>query len=366
MTDESATKSKFIPNIKKLSQKFTGIISSKKINHPIEKELLEKNIFLQNIIESSSSISIVSTDLDRNILYWNSGAENIFGYTSEEMVGKQKIDSLYADEESKEKIRKTRYDLFNKKKSVTCEIKEVTKNGREVWIRLTLTPRLDDKRNVIGILGIGEDITEHKWADENLQISLEKFQKLTKGVIDTLVSTIESRDPYTAGHQKRVAYFAKAIANELKLSKEIVDGIHMASLIHDLGKIAVPSEILSNPGTLSDVQFNMIKIHPEVGYDILKNIEFQWPLDKIVLQHHERVDGTGYPSKLKGDEILLESKILAVADTVEAMVSHRPYRAALGVNAALEEITKMKGVYYDADVVDACLRLSEKGEFKID
>ena len=366
MVDESVTKNKISIKIKKLSQKFTGIISSKKQNHLKEQELLEKNIFLQNIIESSSSISIVSTDLDRNILYWNSGAENIFGYTAEEMVGCQKIDSLYADEESKEKIRQTRSDLFDKKNSVTCEIKEVTKDGREVWIRLTLTPRLNDKGNVIGILGIGEDITEQKWADENLQLSLEKLQKLTKGVIDTLVSTIESRDPYTAGHQKRVANLAKDIAKELKLSKDKVDGIHMASLIHDLGKIAVPSEILSNTGTLSDVQFNMIKIHSQVGYDILKNIEFQWPIDKIILQHHERVDGTGYPSGLKGDDILLDAKILAVADTVEAMASHRPYRAALGIDAALEEISKMKGVHYDADVVDACLRLSKKGEFKIE
>ncbi len=353
MVNESAAKSQ----INKLSNEFTENISSKKQIQPIKQELLEQKIFLQNILERSSSISIVSTDLDRNILYWNSGAENIFGFTSEKMVGCRKIDSLYADEESIEKIRNTRFDLFDNKKSVTCEGKEFTKAGREVWIRLNLTPRLDDMGNVIGILGIGKDITEHKWANENLQLSLEKLQKVTKGVIDTLVSVIESRDPYTAGHQKRVANFAKAIAEELKLTKSEVDGIHMASLIHDLGKIAVPSEILSNPGKLSDVQFNMIKIHPQIGYDILKNIEFQWPIDRIILQHHERVDGTGYPSKLKDDDILLGAKILAVADTVEAIASHRPYRAALGIDAALEEISKKKGVHYYTDVVDACLRL---------
>ncbi len=362
MVDKSSTKNK----LKKLSHKFSGILPSKKQHRPIKQELLEQNIFLQNIIESSSSISIVSTDLDQNILYWNYGAENIFGFTADEMVGCKKIDSLYADDESRETIRQTKSDLFDLKKGVTCEIKEVTKEGREVWIRLTLTPRLDEKKNVIGVLGIGEDITESRWANKNLQISLEKLQKLTKGIIDTLVLAIESRDPYTAGHQKRVATIAKAIAKELKLTKSKVDGIHMASLIHDLGKIAVPSEILSSPGKLSDVQFNMIKIHPQIGYDILKNIEFQWPIDKIVLQHHERVNSTGYPSKLKGDDILLEAKILAVADTVEAMASHRPYRAALGIKAALEEVSKMKGIHYDIDVVNACLRLSKKGEFKID
>ncbi|MCD6577323.1 MAG: PAS domain S-box protein [Anaerolineaceae bacterium] len=181
------------------------------------------------------------------------------------------------------------------------------------------------------------------------------------GTIHTIAATVEARDPYTAGHQKRVADLAIAIAREMKLADEKVEGIEIAGKIHDLGKIKVPAEILSKPGKLSDLEFQIIQTHPQVGYDLLKEIEFPWPIAEMVLQHHEKMDGSGYPQGLKGGEIMLEARILAVADTVEAMSSHRPYRPALGIEKALIQIKKDKGTLFDPDVVDACLKVFEDG-----
>jgi len=174
--------------------------------------------------------------------------------------------------------------------------------------------------------------------------------------------TVETRDPYTGGHQRRATNLARAIATEMGLSEEQIDGIRMAGLVHDLGKISVPAGILNKPSRLTEDEFGIVQTHPQVGYDILKTIEFPWPVAQIVLQHHERMDGSGYPKGLVGKDVLLEARILAVADVVEAMSSHRPYRPALGMDKALEEISRNKGVLYDPSVVDACLKVfTEKG-----
>ena len=190
---------------------------------------------------------------------------------------------------------------------------------------------------------------------------LQNLRKTIEGTIHTIAATVEARDPYTAGHQTRVADLATAIASEMHLSKDQVEGIRMAGIIHDLGKINVPAEILSKPGVLNELEFQIIQIHPQVGFDLLKEIEFPWPIAEMVHQHHEKMDGSGYPQGLKGDEILLEARILAVADTVEAMSSHRPYRPALGIEKALGQIKKEKGTLFDPDVVDACLKVFEDG-----
>jgi HD-GYP domain-containing protein (c-di-GMP phosphodiesterase class II) len=173
---------------------------------------------------------------------------------------------------------------------------------------------------------------------------------------------VETRDPYTAGHQRRVADLARSIATEMNLSVDQINGIRMAATIHDLGKISVPAEILSKPTKLTALEFSLIKTHPQSGYDILKDIDFPWPVARIVLEHHERMNGSGYPNGLTGDNLLMESRILSVADVVESMGSHRPYRPSLGIEAALEEIEKNRGTLYDNTVADACLRLfREKG-----
>ena len=178
--------------------------------------------------------------------------------------------------------------------------------------------------------------------------------------------TIEKRDPYIAGHQQQVANLACAIASEMSLSAEQIEGLRMAAAIHDIGKINIPVGILNKPSRLSKVEFSMIKIHPQVGYHILRTIEFPGPVAKIVLQHHERLDGSGYPSGLSGKDILLESRILGVADVVEAMSSHRLYRPAFDINSALEEISQNKGMLYDPQVVDATLKLFTQKGFKLD
>jgi putative nucleotidyltransferase with HDIG domain len=180
-----------------------------------------------------------------------------------------------------------------------------------------------------------------------------------------MVSAVEMRDPYTSGHQIRSADIARAIAKEMGLPKDKIDGIRLAGSIHDIGKLSIPAEILSKPTKLTDLEFSLIKEHSRVGYEMLKNVESPWPLAQTVYQHHERMNGSGYPRNLKGDEIIMEARIMAVADVVESMASHRPYRPALGIDAALEEIVKNKGILYDAAVADACLRLFREKNYKI-
>ena len=203
------------------------------------------------------------------------------------------------------------------------------------------------------MVGCIRDITE-------IKLSVEKLYKTFEGTISTIALIVEARDPYTSGHQKRVAEISVAIAEDLGLPEEQIQGIYFSSLIHDLGKIQVPAEILSKPGKLTKLEFSLIKAHPRVGYDLLKSIDFPWPIAEIIYQHHERMDGSGYPRKLKGDRILIQAKIIGLADVIEAMSSHRPYRPALGLEAALVEINKNKGILYDADIVGSFLKVIEK------
>jgi putative nucleotidyltransferase with HDIG domain len=176
--------------------------------------------------------------------------------------------------------------------------------------------------------------------------------------------TVEKRDPYTSGHQQRVADLTKAIAQELKLPADQIESIYMAAAIHDIGKISLPAEILVKPIQLSNIEISLIQAHAQAGYDILKGIEFPWPIADIVLQHHERMNGSGYPQGLAGDKILFEARIIGVADVVETMASHRPYRPSIGTDKALEEIAKNKGVLYDPLAVDACLVLFNDKKFQ--
>jgi len=205
-----------------------------------------------------------------------------------------------------------------------------------------------------------------KTARVELQHSFDRMRKTMGGIIQAMSLTIEQRDPYTAGHQRQVAKLSRAIAREMGFSWEQIQGIRMAAAIHDLGKIHVPAEILSNPGMLTENEMGIIRTHPQVGYDILKKIEFSWPIARTVYQHHERMDGSGYPRGLSGEDILMEARILSVADVVEAMSSLRPYRMPPGIEAALKEISQNKGILYDPGVVEACLKCfhEKKLDFK--
>ena len=211
---------------------------------------------------------------------------------------------------------------------------------------------------------VQQELADRKRAEEESRRYSEKLQVLIGDITKAIALTTELRDPYTSGHQQRVTQLANAIVKELGLNKEITAEIRVAGALHDIGKMYIPSEILTKPGRLTEIEYDMIKTHPKVGYNILKTISFPWPIAPIVLQHHERVDGSGYPSGLSAGDILLEARILGVADVVEAMASHRPYRPALGIDKALQEIYHKKGNLYDPEVVDVCLKLFAEKRFK--
>jgi putative nucleotidyltransferase with HDIG domain len=204
---------------------------------------------------------------------------------------------------------------------------------------------------------------ELKKALGDLKINLDKFRRAMEGIVQAMSVAVEIRDPYTAGHQQRVADLACAVAAEMGMAEDDVYGLRMASVIHDLGKIAVPAGILAKPGRLSDLEYELIKNHVKAGYDILRQIEFPWPLADIILQHHERIDGSGYPQGLQGSEILLPARILAVADVFETIASHRPYRPSLGLQHAIDELQNNSGKLFDSEVVATLLRLVEEGRF---
>jgi PAS domain S-box-containing protein/putative nucleotidyltransferase with HDIG domain len=244
------------------------------------------------------------------------------------------------------------------------EFRYVRKSGEIRWVAEQVVPII--YRGERATLGSFIDIHERRQIESEIKESYKKLQRTMEGAIEAIATIAETRDPYTAGHQRRVAQLASTIAREMKLPEEQVSKIRIAGLLHDIGKVAVPSELLSKPGKLSETEFDLIKTHPQLGKEILKTMELPWVICPIVLQHHERLDGSGYPRGLTGDEISLEARILAVADVVEAMASHRPYRPSLGIDAALEEISKNKGKLYDVEVVDVCLMLFREKEFKFE
>jgi len=242
------------------------------------------------------------------------------------------------------------------------EFRIIHKNGATKWVELnTVVITWEGKPATLNFL---EDITARKHAEENLTKSYESLKKTLNDAINTMVKIVELRDPYTAGHQQKVADLATTIARTMNLEEIRIDQLRMAAVTHDIGKMYVPSDILSKPGRLSNIEFSLIKTHSRSGYDIVKGMDFPCSVADAVLQHHERLDGSGYPAGLKGKDMILEAKILAVADVIEAMASHRPYRSALGIDKALEEISNNRGKLYDPDVVDACLELFRSGQFE--
>jgi len=235
------------------------------------------------------------------------------------------------------------------------------KDGR-IFERVSLPQKMGNK--TIGRVWNFRDITESRRSEEELQETLKTLRRALGGTIQAMALTVEKKDPYTAGHQQRVSDLARAIATEMRLPKQIIDGIRLAGSIHDIGKTCVPADILSKPGKLTDHEFGIIKTHPEVGFEILKGVRFPWPIAKTIYQHHERLDGTGYPRGLAGSDIIIEARVIAVADVVEAISTHRPYRAALGMNVAIDEIVRGCGTIYDADAVDTCLKLLTQKKYR--
>ena len=209
------------------------------------------------------------------------------------------------------------------------------------------------------------EIDNRKRMQLEIQHNFENLKKVMNATVQAITTTIEKRDPYTSGHQQRVADLSRTITREIGFSENEIEGIYIAAAIHDIGKISIPAEILSKPVQLSDIEISLIQAHSETGYDILKGIKFPWPIAEIVLQHHERLDGSGYPRGLAGDDVLMAARIIGVADVVETMASHRPYRPSMGIDKALEEITQNRGVLYEPLVVDACLKIFNNKEFQL-
>jgi len=321
--------------------------------------LRESEERFRNIAELLPEI-VFETDMNDRITFINKMGIEGTGYSDEDFKSGLSAGELLIAED-RERVGKNISKVLHGEKSGGNEYTALRKDGSTYPIAVYSSPIISEGKP-IGMRGIIVDITERKRAEGELRRTLEKLRGALGGIIQAVALTVETRDPYTASHQRRVAHLARAIANEMGLPEDQIDGIRMSAAIHDLGKISIPAEILSNPGRLNDLQWGMIKTHPQAGYDILKTVEFPWPVAQIVLQHHERLDGSGYPQGLSGDEIMLEARILVVADVVEAIASFRPYRPALGVGKALEEISQHRGVLYDPEAVDACLRLfTEKG-----
>ena len=244
----------------------------------------------------------------------------------------------------------------------TLDKRYIRKDGRVIYGTMSAKCVRGADGSIDYIVSMIQDITKRKEAEERLGSTLNNLRKAIGGTIQAIVQVVEMRDPYTAGHQRRVADLARSIAAEMGVPPDMAEGIRIAAVIHDIGKVSVPAEILSKPGKLTQNEIELIKDHPVTGYDILKDVEFPWPVAEIIWQHHERLDGSGYPRGLKGDKVLLEARIIALADVVEAMASHRPFRPSRGIDAALDEIRKNRGILYDPAVVDACLALFlEKG-----
>ncbi len=326
-----------------------------------ERKRAESELKLKERLLDSASDSIFLYDLEGNFLYINEAAYITRWYRKEELLSLgawvlvTPETAVYQDNILKE--------LWANGEMI-FESEHRRKDGSVIPVEIFARVLKVEGRELI--LSVARDITERKQAETQVRQGLESLHQALQGTVAALANTVEIKDPYTAGHQRRVAQLSCAMARELGWSPDRVEGIQVLCFLHDIGKIAVPAEILNKPGKISLTEFGLIKVHPQVGYDILKDIAFPWPVAQGVLQHHERLDGSGYPSGLTAEEITPEAKILAVADVVEAMVSHRPYRPALGLEQALEEITRNRGKLYDPDAVDVCVRLLTEKDFRFD
>lgn len=251
------------------------------------------------------------------------------------------------------------------KLQIRYETEQKEKEAELYYLRnVELRREINDRKLVESQLVAHERLLEERVKDRTIELqeSMRKLKKSVEGTIHTLSRIIESKDPYTSGHQLRVAELARLVAIELGFDEDRIEAVFMISLVHDIGKISIPQEILSRPGKLSELEQEIVQTHSQIGYDILSEVEFPWPVADVVLQHQELYNGSGYPNGLEGDDILIEARIIAVADVVEAMTSHRPYRSIPGLDCAIEEITQNSGILYDPDVVEACRRvICEKG-----
>ncbi|MFC2067658.1 HD domain-containing phosphohydrolase [Chloroflexota bacterium] len=346
------------------------ICEDSNMTQQIERVLLDSERRYRLLAESAAD-TIWTVYKDMHPTYISPSYTHLLGYSVEETITKTVKEvftpvsyeifvGVLAEELARESEEQT--DLSW---SRNLELDMVRKDGSNIPVEIKFSfLRVSDDRP-IEILAITHEISARRQAEDEAKRSTDKLLKAMESMMQAMAMIIEMRDPYTAGHQRRVTQLACAIAREMDITVDQITGLRLAGLIHDIGKVRVPAEILTHPDGLTDAEFTMIKMHPILGYEILVKMDLPWPIAQIVYQHHERLNGSGYPLGLPGEEIILEARILAVADVVEAIASHRPYRPAQDLDKALDEIVIQKNILYDPKVVDACLKLFEEKQFKL-
>ena len=344
--------------LKKFNETLQDVVTEK--THKLrESEKLYKSLYeLNKEVLENSPVGIIKLDKDLIIEYENSEMRKILSALSSSHRNIKGMSITELDV-----FRIIKFDQVFKvlQKGIEFTKEAILKTNSPKYSNVTIkgVPIFEDS-NFTGSVILIEDITSRINAEKKLKQSYEKLSKATEDIVQAMAATSEMRDPYTAGHQKKTRELAIAIAEEMEVDQDKLEALKFAGMIFDIGKISVPADILSKPGKINNYELEVVKSHSKVGYDILKKIEFPWSIANIVYQHHERLNGSGYPNHLSNNEILLEAKILAVADVVEAMTSHRPHRAALPIEEALNEIIINKAELYDPDVVDACVRVFKK------
>ncbi|HPP05747.1 MAG TPA: PAS domain S-box protein [Syntrophorhabdaceae bacterium] len=358
LIEDITTHLEYEEEIEKKSKKLRLLEEKARLDEKEALDWLKEQLDFNNALTTHLGEGIIVFNRAGIITSTNPATENILGWNNFELFGIHVKNII--SETSKAlavleagKAIKSEEELFRKK------------DGGYIPVSYVAFPIILNEK-IKSVIITFLDISEKKAIENRLMEEYRKTKKVLGDLVNTLSYTAEIRDPYTAGHQKRVANLARTIAKEMGLTPEQIENIRMAGTIHDLGKIAIPAEILSTPRKLAPVEFELIKEHPKNGYNILKNIDYLKTVAEIVYEHHERLDGSGYPRGLKGDEIMIEARILAVADVVEAMASHRPYRPALGIEAALSEIEKNAGILYDEEVVKVCLKIFREKSFSLE
>lgn len=341
----------------KYDQEISGEQTEEKLRTSEEKH----RSIVENAVEG-----IFRTTQEGQVITVNSALARMMGYDTPEGFAKEITDlskQVYVNPEDRVRYMK----ILDEKGIIEgFETQHYRKDGSTIWVLINARAVRSLTGKALYYEGIMQDITARKAADEEIKKDTDQIRKYLLGTINALSMMVETRDPFTSGHQKRVSHLARAIAQDMALSHDTINNIRLAGIIHDIGKVSVPAGILGKTSKLTDMEFDLIKVHSQSGYNILKEAELPYPIAETVLQHHERLDGSGYPQGLENKQILLESKIIAVADVTEAMASHRPYRPALGIPAALEEIEKNQGTLYDKKVVEVCSQLFRKKEFRFE
>ncbi len=342
---------------------FLSLIQDINSHKQAEEEKREIALRFRQVTENIREVFWLVDTLKNEMLYVSPAYEEIWGRNLRELYLSPSdwLDAVHAED-------RDRVLLATQTKQFTGDYDEeyriVRPDGEVRWIRDRAFPVYEDSK-VVRVAGVAEDITARIRAEEEIRRHVAQLKTAFMSAVEVATTLSEMRDPYTAGHERRVAGIAVAIATELGLDVHQQEGLEVAGRLHDIGKITIPAEILAKPGRLTTIEYQLVQGHPRAGYEVLKRVEFPWPVAEVALQHHERMDGSGYPQGLKGKAILLEARIVAVADVVEAMSSHRPYRPGLGIEKALAEIGRGRGTIYDPDIVDACLRLFQEKRYEL-